>query len=90
VDKPKEKPREITYQVGWKRGTIRLDARGQATIAPMDNPMPAVLTRTERLLTKVAWRSAPTLSMKHWLLCMYAMPFIISASVLWLVLVLYR
>lgn len=82
-EKTNSKPREITYQVGRKKGTIQLDKQGEPAA-------PAVVQTTllEKWLEKGAWRQAPSFTMKHWLLCMYALPFIVLAAGLWLLLVL--
>lgn len=82
-DKAKSKPREITYQVGRKKGTIQFDKHGKPAAPVTYEP-----TKLERWLREGALRQAPSLTMKHWLLCLYALPFIVLAASLWLLLVL--
>lgn len=80
-------PREITYQVGWKRGKIRLSPDGRTPDASQPGEAAHISEHAlHRWNRAVLWRKAPVPGGSRWLLAgLLALPAAVFALFGWAV-----
>ncbi|GAA3400778.1 hypothetical protein ACFFNY_15645 [Paenibacillus hodogayensis] len=87
MDKESQKlaaKRELTYRVGWKKGTMQVGENGQVTgsasaLVFMERK------KYERLLDGWIWREAPCLPVRALVVVLYVLPVALFGLVWWLV-----
>ncbi|WP_010499759.1 hypothetical protein [Paenibacillus elgii] len=86
--KPEERaPREITYRIGWKRGTI--DPNGSRPPAAVSGHSPDMSiirdSRLQRWNCSYLWRKAPSPGLRTLQVAVFAMPVLLFGLFLWMV-----
>lgn len=85
--KPEERaPREITYRVGWKRGSIVPNGRRPPDAASGDTPDLSLIQESpmQRWNRTYLWRKAPSPGHRTLQVAVLAMPVVLFALFLWM------
>ncbi|SCW32834.1 hypothetical protein SAMN04487970_100322 [Paenibacillus tianmuensis] len=86
--KPEDRaPREITYRIGWKRGTIVPSGQGPPAAASGHSPDMSIIreSRMQRWNLSYLWRRAPSPGHRPLQVAVFAMPVLLFALFLWMV-----
>ncbi|MCP1311847.1 hypothetical protein [Paenibacillus tyrfis] len=86
--KPEERePREITYRIGWKRGTIVPNGQHPPAAASGHSTDLSIIreSRMQRWNRSYLWRKAPSPGHRTLQVAVFAMPVLLFALFLWMV-----
>ncbi|GMX60485.1 hypothetical protein Elgi_71760 [Paenibacillus elgii] len=86
--KPEEREsREMTYRIGWKRGTIVPNGQRPPTAASAHSTDLSIIpeSRIQRWNRSYLWRKAPSPGHRTLQVAVFAMPALLFALFLWMV-----